>query len=115
MPRRKTKPTDQLELGFEAPETITFRLLDDNLRQVLGERAKRMRLSPHELARVYVAEALAQAEERAALRAAVKTLRDELNKLRADFAFAVCALLTSAGTVSEEKAKAWVEESLNSP
>ena len=38
--------------------------------------------------------------------------RRQRGAFRADFAFAVQALLTSAGEVSEDKARAWVEASI---
>lgn len=82
------------------PTTITFRF-DEPSAALLAERAARLRVSPHELAREYVHEMLHEAEERAVLLAA-------MNALRQDVGVAVGALLTSAGKMSRDAALAWV-------
>ena len=110
MPRKPSPPTPEPDLF--SPAVISFRL-DDQSSRVLAERAARLGRSPHELARHYVLEILQQAEERAALREAIQQLNQNQRQFHADFAFAVQALLTSAGKVSSEKAEAWVAASIH--
>ena len=83
------------------PTTIKFRFEEEHS-ALLAERAARLGISPHELAREYVLEMLHEGEERAALRAAVASLRQ-------DIFVAAGALLTSAGKMSREEARAWVK------
>ena len=109
MPRKSHPPGAPPELF--TPATITFRFDDPEERRVLAERAAQLGVSPHELARHYVREILQQAEEREALREAIKQLNKNQRQFHKDFAFAVQALLTSAGKVSSQKAEAWVAES----
>jgi len=92
--------------------TIGFRLDPANSRLLAG-RAAQLGVSPHELARHYVVELLQQHAERAALRTAFEQLHQNLHQFRSDFAFAVEALLTSAGQVPKDEAQAWVEKSLS--
>lgn len=92
--------------------TICFRL-DAETRRVLDERAARLNLSPHDLARRYVMEVLQEAEERAALREAVTILNDHWEHFRGDFALAMEALLVSAGKVSVADARHWIEKCLH--
>lgn len=92
-----------------APGVIGFRL-DEATRQVLGERAAALGVSPHELARRYLIEVLHEPEERAALREALVCLHKEIAGVREDIPLAVEALLTSAGKVTAAEARAYVEE-----
>ncbi|MGE3312518.1 MAG: hypothetical protein AB7O66_21330 [Limisphaerales bacterium] len=98
MPKRE--PPDL----FQPPTTITFRFDNENA-VLLAERAARLKVSPHELAREYVLQALHEAEERAALHAAVIALRQDVGT-------AAGALLTSAGKMTREDALAWVKENI---
>lgn len=107
MPR--PSPLSRLSPELLSPATISFRL-DDPSSRVLAERATRLGVSPHELARHYVLEILQQAEERAALREAVVALHKEITGFREDIALATEALLASAGKVTDQEAHAWVEE-----
>ena len=109
MPRQRLLPTSQPERL--TPATIGFRLDLDSSR-VLAERAARLGVSPHELARHYVVELLHESEERAAFRTAFEQVQQNLEQFRNDFAFAVEALLSSAGKVSKEEARTWVAKSL---
>ena len=93
--------------------TIGFRL-DAQTRSILHKRAELFDRSPHDLARQYVLEALAQEEERSALRQEVSRLGAEIESLRVDLALAVKALLVSAGKVNPEIADAWIGENLKS-
>ena len=90
----------------------SFRLEPDEA-ELLSERAARLGVSPHELARHYVVEALVASEELAAIGTAVNALLQEMHGLRQDLALSVEALLASAGEVSEKQARAWVQASLN--
>jgi len=91
------------------PSIIGFRL-DEPSRRALSERAARLKVSPHELARFYLTEVLADSEERRALREAICILREELSAFRRDFVFSLSAMLTSAGKVEEGKAEAWIKK-----
>lgn len=91
-----------------APATVGFRL-DDKSRRVLGERAARLGVSPHELAKEYVLEKLSEKEERALLRMALNDLFAVNQQLRGDIATTAEAILISAGKVDEKEAREWVE------
>ena len=109
MPRKKLPIVAATE-NF-ARTVISFRL-DESSLQILLQRAARLNVSPHELARHYVEELVHETEERAMLREACAQLHENFNAFRRDFAVSVEALLTSAGTVSEEDARKWVTEGL---
>jgi hypothetical protein len=91
-----------------APAPIGFRL-DDASRHELAERAARLGLSRHELARHYVIEMLHAAEERAALREAVQALGEQILHLREDLVLVAENLLVAVGKVDPEEVRAWVE------
>jgi hypothetical protein len=109
MPRKYNR--SQLPLELAASPTISFRLDDDSARALI-ERSYSLGVSVHELARHYVMEMLQEHEERAALRDAIRQLHEILQQHRADVAFAVRALLTSAGKVPEDKAEKWVKATI---
>jgi hypothetical protein len=102
----------KVPVGTATSTTIGFRL-DDETRRVLFERAARLQVSPHELARRYVIEVLQESEERIALREAVETLNADLDQFRSGFALAMEALLVSAGKVSVTDARDWVDKTLH--
>jgi hypothetical protein len=110
MPRKTHSPT--LQPDPLAPAMVGFRLGDEESRRLLGQRAARLGVSPHDLARYYVLEMLQERQERAVLREALGELHEQFQQFRADFAFAVQGLLTSAGKVSENQARAWVNASI---
>src|ERR1700722_11849363 len=87
-----------------APATVGFRL-DERCRRVLGERAARLGVSAHDLARHYLIECLEEAEERSAVRESIVQLRRELLETRKDIAISVEAILASAGSVSATDAR----------
>ena len=89
--------------------------MDENCRRVLADRALRLGVSPHELARYYVIEALEDSEERAAIREALLALRKDIQEARQDVAVSTEALLATAGKVSASEAKAWTKQNVNSP
>jgi hypothetical protein len=91
-----------------APAAIGFRL-DDASRHALAERAARLGLSRHELARHYVLEMLHASEERAALREAIRGLGEQILHLREDLVLVAENLLTAVGKVDPEEMRAWVE------
>ena len=91
---------------------IGFRL-EPEAAEALAERADCLKVSPHDLARYYVVEALAASQHLSAMGVAIQTLNQELDGLRGDLALSVEALLASAGEVSEKQARAWVEGTLN--
>jgi hypothetical protein len=106
MPPRRSRPPKGPVAGGSA--TIGFRF-DDESHRVLSERAVRLGMSPHELARQYVLEVLQESEERAALREALLALRSNLQQFREDMLFGVEALMVSAGKATESEARAWAE------
>jgi predicted transcriptional regulator len=91
---------------------ISFRL-DPELARPLEQQARRLGVSPHELARHLVTEALTATEQLAALGAAVTALHQAMQGLRENLALSVEALLASAGEVEAREARAWVEANLN--
>ena len=93
-------------------KTISFRLQAEE-EELLSTRAGRFGVSKHDLSRLYVLEMLGQGEERQVLREAVTALNNEISSLRKDVSLSAQALLSSAGKVSEEKARKWAEENLN--
>ncbi|MHC1763397.1 MAG: hypothetical protein AB9869_03680 [Verrucomicrobiia bacterium] len=109
MPRPKKALPPGLEGDTCAPETVGFRL-ELQYRMILGERAAKLGVSAHDLAKLYVTERILEAQEREALRVAVKATNEDLQTLREDLAYAVKALLSSAGKLTKDQSKAWVEE-----
>ncbi|MCZ7640636.1 MAG: hypothetical protein M5U12_33985 [Verrucomicrobia bacterium] len=69
--------------GVEAPVTVGFRL-DADHSQALTRRAVKAGLSPHELARQFVVEALHDNERLSVLEQAVKALCAEMQELHRD-------------------------------
>ncbi len=94
-----------------APQTIGFRL-DEQTMQLLVKRANRLGLSVRDLARHYVLLVLDEPEERIALQQFLQRIHQDQLQFRADFTFAVRALLSSAGKATAKEAKAWVEQSI---
>jgi len=112
-PLPKKKASASVAPGAADPVAMIGFRLDPANNRLLAERAAQLGISPHELARHYVLELLQQHEERAALRTAFEELHQNLHQFRSDFAFAVEALLTSAGQVPKDEAQTWVEKSLS--
>lgn len=102
----KTQPAGQV--AAIAPATVGFRL-DDKSRRVLGERAARLGVSPHELAKDYVLDKLSEKEERAFLQMALQDLLGVCQQLRGDIATTAEAILIAAGKVDAKEAREWVE------
>lgn len=96
------------------PTTIGFRL-DAASRQVLGERAFRLKVSVHDLARDYVIEALQAQDVRFLLAQSLQGIEERLNLLRGDFATTTEAMLVNAGKIKAEEAHRWVEETFRTP
>ena len=99
-----TKSQSRTKIGFR---------LEPEAAEALAERANCLKVSPHDLARYYVVEALAASQHLTGMGIAMQALNRELNGLRADLALSVEALLASAGEVGEKQARAWVEGTLN--
>lgn len=95
------RPGPRRSAADTPPSILSFRL-DEASAAALAGRAARFGVSPHELAREYVLAVLQEAEERAALFAAIMALRQ-------DVGLAAGVLLSSAGKVSEDEARAWVK------
>ncbi len=92
-----------------SPLIIGFRL-DDESRRILSERAARLGISVHDLARSYVNEALHVREERALLVQSLQHIEERLTLIRGDVATTAEALLANAGKVKLEEAHRWVVE-----
>ncbi len=92
-----------------SPLIIGFRL-DDESRRILSERAARLGVSVHALARSYVNEALHVREERAILTRSLQTIEERLTLIRGDVATTAEVMLTNAGKVEPKEAHRWVEE-----
>lgn len=95
-----------------ASTVIGFRL-EPELAEALAQQAKALGVSPHELARHYLVEAMGLAGELHSLVSGVTALHHQIQAFRHDLSLGVEALLASAGQVTEKDARAWVESSLN--
>lgn len=89
-------------------ETISFRLPDDVM-GILAERAAIHELSIHRYARMLVLEALFQSDAHERIGAAIADSQREVHQLRHDLAFSMKTLLMTAGKLSEEAAREWVQ------
>jgi polyhydroxyalkanoate synthesis regulator phasin len=105
----KTANQKSKEPNGNTATTVGFRL-DEESREALDRRAKRLGVSTHELARDFVFEVLWEGQERAELRHAVSALHREVSELRKDIALALEALLVSTGKATEDEARVYVEE-----
>jgi hypothetical protein len=106
----RKKTVSDLDLALEpGPKTIGFRLNADAHR-ILMDRATRLGISPHELARDYLLEALSDRENRAVARVALVDILALTRKLRGDVATAAEAMLVSCGGYTPEEARAWGEK-----
>lgn len=109
------KPQRKGQLAAAAsPVTVGFRL-DDEHRVLLGGRALKAGVSPHELARQFVVEALNDRAQLPAVQQAIVALGAQVEQLRADLALAVEALLVGAGSAKSEEASEWVRNNLSPP
>ena len=89
--------------------------MDETTAQALVQRATRLRVSPHDIARELVAQALQQPHDLEELKRAVLVLHETLNHLRTDVASTAEVLLVTAGKRSAEEAYRWVEQTLVRP
>jgi hypothetical protein len=95
---------------------VTFRLPAEHARDLV-RKARARGVSPGTLARAVVLDRLEgkddeTREELQELRAQVGELTEGLSRLRAEFALAVETLLSFAGKVSRDKARAWAQDHL---
>lgn len=88
---------------------ITFRL-DPECNMALLDRASQLGISPHELARGYVREALTTSVAFEELFKAITTIRKEQLHLREAVGRSVEVLFVSAGKIPREDAKNWANE-----
>ena len=91
----------------QAQKTFGFRL-DSANRERLEARAKKVGVTPGELAREIIVETLDDDREIDRLRLKVAAVAEELGDLRKDLSVAVQALLVSSGKVTQEQAQEWV-------
>lgn len=111
MSLQNQRPGSPLRGESILPETIVFRLDDENNR-LLCQRAATLKMSPGELARVYLVEALHQSVSRDDWCGTISQLQKRMDQLAAGHALAVEALLASAGRVDREFAHQWVNLNL---
>lgn len=88
------------------PLVVSYRL-DPEAADELSAEAKRLGISPHELARRVLLDWLSD-HDRHATEQALAELRAEVAKVRADLREAVIALLADAGRCTREDAEDWV-------
>ena len=106
--RKKTVP--DLDFALEpGPKTIGFRL-DPGAHRILMDRATRLGISPHELARDYVFEALTDQENRASARVDLADILALARKLRGDVATSAETMLVACGGYTPEQAREWGEK-----
>ena len=99
-------------VGRKLPETVSFRLPDVYMAELVG-RADKLRVSPGEFGRQVLIDYL-EDKKRDRLEAELGALKSEITFFRVDFATTVEALLVlaGAGTVQPLEAQSWVEERL---
>jgi hypothetical protein len=100
-------------MSTKPPNTMIGFRLDEAAAEVLTARAELLGVSPHELARHYVVEALQLGEHLAAIDQGLEALHERAQSLQEDLALGIEALLASAGQVTEKQAREWVKTSLN--
>ena len=88
------------------PLLVSYRLGPEATGELAAE-AKKLGVSPHELARRVLLDWLSD-HDRHATEQALAELRAEVAKVRADLREAVIALLADAGRCSREDAEDWV-------
>lgn len=93
------------------PANIGFRI-DDQTRELLGDRIASLDVSAHEWARHCLLTILKENQDREAWEAAVTILHHEINELRKDVALATQVLLVVAGKMPSEKAREWIGQNL---
>jgi aryl-alcohol dehydrogenase-like predicted oxidoreductase len=103
----------EVKKAARCPATIGFRLSEED-GEVLAARAKTLGVSVHDLARFYTITAVRDREERVDLRGALEKLHQEMTELRKDVVISTEVLLSSAGKVEAEEARAWVDKTLSS-
>lgn len=92
-----------------APETIGFRL-DPSASKTLADRARRLGVSSHQLARDYVMQALQAGDQEARLKDATDSVHAHLHELREDLSLALEALIIVAGDLEQKEARAWMKQ-----
>jgi hypothetical protein len=93
------------------PAIIAFRL-DPQSKDLLFRLASESDISIHDMARRYVLMVLDEGDARAELAKRLEIIHRDQQRFRYDFAFAVRAILTSAGKETDEAARAWVEKTI---
>lgn len=110
-PRSQRRPLARLGNGAG---TVSFRV-DAGTAAALAERADRLGISPHDVARELVRLGLQQADGFGEVGRALEQVQETLTRLRGDVATTAEALLVTAGGQSQETAYRWVEENLAGP
>lgn len=96
------------------PDTISFRV-DADMAAALAERADRLGISLHDVARELVRLGLQQVDGFGEVGRALEQIQETLTRLRGDVATTAEALLVTAGGQSQETAYHWVEQNLAGP
>lgn len=90
-------------------EPIAFRL-DADSRRLLEKRAASLRISSHQLAKLYVISELAEPEQRMVSHEVMTAILHGMGLLRDDLATVAEGLLVASGNYSAEEAHQWVVE-----
>lgn len=91
----------------EPQKTLGFRIDGPN-RERLEARARKVGVTPGELAREIIVESLGEDREIDRLRLKVSKVEEQVIDLRRDLSVAVQALLAASGRVTPEQAQEWV-------
>ena len=95
----------------DASKTVSFRLPDEFLHQLISEAKLRKFKSHHDFARQLVINALGNTEADQQ-QAELRDLRRTIETLREDLATAAGAILAFAGQWTPEEARAWAQKTL---
>lgn len=96
-----------------APDTIGFRLPDEESRDILGSRAQALGMSAHELARHYTLQMLREEDQRQETHAALVEVFRAVAGLRSSLHLVAEAAITASGRYTKEQARAWMLENLS--
>ncbi len=105
------KPSRRRSAPDRLPSIIAFRV-DEPAAKALAERATRLGVSVHDVARDLVFQGLNQPDQRSELRTSLLVLHEVMTLLRGDVASVAEVLLVTAGKVKRDDAHDWVEQHL---
>ena len=109
---KKQKDELNTESIEDSLKIIGFRLDPDSREALLG-RASQRGISIHDLARIYVLEALHAETERTILEEGFGNLRQQLRQQQMELGKIAYALLIGAGKLKEDQAREWVQKNIS--